>query len=505
MKKTALLMMLITIFSKIIGFARDMTLSYFYGTSSISDAYIISVTVPTLIFGFIGVGISTGYIPMYSKIDKELGNYKSNEYTNNLVNIFLLLSTFILIISIMFTQPIVQLLASGFKGETLTLAVKFTRISLIGIYFTGLIYIFNSYLQLKGNYLIPALVGFPLNILLIISILISYYGDIWMLSVGSVIATLAQFLFLIPFIRKYGYRYKAYMNIKDENIKKMAYIALPAIFGVSISQINALVDTTIASRVSIGGISSLSYANRFIGSIEGVFGLTIATLIYPIISKLVAENDLKVLKQTVSRGINSINILVIPITVGAMIFAEPIVRLLFGRGAFDESSVIITSDVLFYYSIGMVTTGLREVLSRTFYSMQNTVTPTINAVLALVTNIILAIILSNYMGIKGLALATSISTSLCTILLMLSLSRKIGSIGFKSSFITFSKVLLASLLMGLTSKWIFNMLLISLNTFLALIISVIIGAMIYLFTVYLMKIDDIEIFLNSLRKRRRSS
>ena len=139
MKQTAILLMIITIASKVFGFAREIALSYFYGASNISDVYLISLTIPSVIFGFIGVGISTGYIPLYSKIVNERGSKEGTKYTNNLINILMVLCTFIVVFGLFFTEPLVKLFASGFQGENLVLAVQFTKIGLIGMYFTGLI------------------------------------------------------------------------------------------------------------------------------------------------------------------------------------------------------------------------------------------------------------------------------------------------------------------------------------------------------------------------------
>ena len=145
------------------GFGRELILSYFYGASNISDAYLISLTIPTVIFAFIGTGIATGYIPMYSQIEQEYGEKEGERYTNNLVNISITICTVVIIFGLLFTKPLVKIFASGFQGETLALAIRFTRISLLGIYFMGLVYIFKGFLQLKGNYVIPASIGFPFN------------------------------------------------------------------------------------------------------------------------------------------------------------------------------------------------------------------------------------------------------------------------------------------------------------------------------------------------------
>jgi putative peptidoglycan lipid II flippase len=501
MKKTALILMVITVLSKMFGFARDITLSYFYGASDISDAYLISLTIPTVIFGFIGAGLSTGYIPLYSKIERELGEKEGNRYTNNLVNVLILLCTIIVVLGILFANQLVKAFASGFAGETFELAVQFTRISLLGVYFTGLTYVFSGFLQIKENYIIPALIGFPFNFLAILAIFFSSKGNILVLSIGSVMATASQFFLTVPFAYKKGYRYKFILNIKDEHIKNMACMAIPVIVGVSVNQINTLVDRTLTSQIAVGGISALNYANRLNGFIQGIFVMSIATVIYPMISKMAAENNMNGLKKSVSEAISFINLLVLPATVGAMIFAEPIVKLLFGRGAFDTQAISMTSYALFFYSIGMIGFGLREVLSRAFYAIQDTKIPMINAAIAMVMNIILNIILSKFLGIGGLALATSISAIFCTVLLFISLRKKIGPFGMKNITISFIKVLCASLVMGVIAKVSYNTFLNSINANLSLILSIGIGAVTYFVIIYFMKIEEVDTVVNAIKRK----
>jgi putative peptidoglycan lipid II flippase len=499
MKKTAVLLMMVTIFSKILGFIREITLSYFYGASNISDAYLISTTIPLVIFSFIGTGISTGYIPMYSKIENRNDAYEAKRYTNNLINILIVICTVLVVLGFLFTSEIVKIFASGFEGNTLNLAIQFTKISFLGIYFTGLMYILNGFLQLKGNYIIPALVGFPMNFFIILSIFLSPYTNILMLSIGSVIATASQLLLVLPFAYSKGYKYKFILNIRDKYIKDMIYIALPVSIGVSVNQINTLVDRTIASQIVIGGISALNYANRINLFVQGIFVLSISTVMYPLISKMAAENNMIGLKKTLSEAISSINLLVLPATVGAMVFAEPIVRLLFGRGAFDSQAISMTSYALFFYSIGMIGFGLREVLSRAFYSLQDTKTPMINAAIAMVMNIVLNIILSKFLGIGGLALATSISAIFCTVLLFISLRKKIGPFGMKNITISFIKILCASLVMGGIAKISYNTLLNNISANLSLILSIGIGAVTYFVIIYFMKIEEVDVIVNAIQ------
>lgn len=491
MKRTALALMVITIIAKIFGFIRDIVLSYFYGASDVSDAYLISLTIPIVIFEIIGNGIKTSYMPMYSKIEKEKGLDLANRYTNNIINIIISICTFIIILVLLFTAPVVKLFASGFQGEILNLAVIFTRVSIFGIYFYSIIYVLVGFLQYNNSFVLPAIRSIPFNLFIIAAIVFSSkYGSVF-LSFGSLIAISMQLIILIPFLIKKGYKYKFVLNIQDEYIKKMLLLAIPVILGVSVNQINVLVDRTIASQIAIGGISALNYANRLNLFVQGIFVMSIATVMYPMISKMAAENNINGLKKSLSESISSINLLLLPATVGAMVFAEPIVRLLFGRGAFDTNAISMTSYALYFYSIGMIGFGLREVLSRAFYAMQDTKTPMINATIAMIMNIILNIILSKFLGIGGLALATSIAAIFCTLLLFISLRKKIGPFGMKSITISFIKILCASLAMGLIAKVSYNALLNSIGANLSLLLSIVIGALTYFAIIYFMKIEEV--------------
>jgi len=171
--------------SKFVGFGREMVLAYFYGASSVSDAYLISMTIPTTIFClYLGCLSASVFIPMYTQIEAELGVKEADKYTNNLVNILLLICTVLILFGLIFTEQLVKVFALGFEGEILDLAVSFTRVSLLGIYFSALNTVFNAFLQVKGNFAAPAAIGFPYNFCIIISIILSAKGNLIILAFG---------------------------------------------------------------------------------------------------------------------------------------------------------------------------------------------------------------------------------------------------------------------------------------------------------------------------------
>lgn len=505
MKKTALILMVLTVLTKVLGFIRDIILSYFYGASNISDAYLISLTIPLTIFTFIGTALATSYIPIYSSICKKKDIQSANKFTSNILNFNILLCSIIVILSLIFTEPIVRIFASGFKGHTLSLTITFTRITILAIYFMNGVFIFNSYLQLKDCFVVSALGSIPQNLLIIISIILSAQYNNVILAIGYVVAVISQLVYLLPFVHKKGFRYNFIIDLHDENLKKLFKLSVPIIVGVSVNQINVLIDKTIASQIAVGGISALNYANKLNLFIQGIFVLSISTAMYPMISKMAAEDNIDGMKKSVSEAINSISLLVIPATVGAMLFAEPVVKLLFGRGAFDPQAISMTSTGLFYYSIGMLGFGLREIISRAFYSLQDTKTPMLNAAIAMTMNIVLNLILSKFMGIGGLALATSISAIFCTVLLFISFRKKIGSFGMKNIVVSSIKILCASLIMGVLAKLSYDVLLKHIGANLSLIAAIVIGAVVYFVLIYFMGIKEVDSMIDAVKKKFRRS
>lgn len=501
MKKVALILMICSILSKVLGFGRDIILSYFYGASYITDAYLISQTIPLTIFAFIGTGVATSYIPISTQIVSEKGEESCNKFTNNVINIGILLCTIIVCTVCIFTEPIVRVFAMGFEGDTLLLAKQLTRINIFGIYFSMLVYVFTGFLNHRGNFTIPGLVGVPLNIVTIISIIIASKTDEQILAIGGILAIMIQVLFMLPWMKKNKYKYQLKVDIKDIYLKKMLYLSMPVMLGVSVNQINVLVDRTVASSLAEGGISALNYAGRLNNFIQGIFVIPIATVIYPLISNMVQKKDMDGFKSNIRGAITAINLILIPATVGMIIFAEPIVRLLFGRGEFNSSAISMTQGALVFYSVGIIGFGLREILSRAFYALQDTKIPMRNATISIILNISLNLILSYKMGINGLALATSISAIVCSMLLMISLKRKIGRYGMQLITTNFIKMVVASIIMAVCALGVFRLLTATLSTEISLIVGIVIGIPVYFICIYFMKLQDVDTVITGIKNK----
>lgn len=502
--KTTLMLMIITIISKILGFARELVLGGIYGTTFYSDAYIVAMNIPGTLFSLIGIALATTFIPLYYENNKSIK--ESNKFVNNIFNITLILSGVLVLLVLLFTDQVVKIFAMGFDGYTFKLTVEFTRIMIFGALFMGTSSIITSFLQAKENFMIPGLVGIPFNIIIIIVIILSLKINIYILPIGTVIAMASRLVFQIPSARRYGYKYKFEIGLKEDYIKKVIWLVGPVFIGVAVNQINTMVDRTLASTLLEGSISALNYANRLNSFVMGLFIASIGTAIYPALSKMSSDSNKESFTKTVYKSVNSVILLVIPISVGAMVLATPIVSLLFERGAFDANATKTTASALIFYSIGMVGFGLRDILGKVFYSLQDTKTPMINGAMAMGMNIILNLILVKFMGHAGLAFATSLSAIICILILFRSLKKKIGYFGQDKIIKTTIKSMIASILMGITTYVIYSMLsgMLGIGTIqkaISLFGSIGIGALTYGVLIVILKIEEVSMIIDFAKKK----
>lgn len=490
-----IVLMIVTMLGKALGFVKEQFLASSYGATAYSDAYLVSLNIPLVIFSSIAVALATSYIPVFSSIRSESGEREANRFTNNLINIVAIICIIFSILGMVFTEQLVKIFAMGFEGETLQLAITFTRIMMFGIAFIGINDILSPYLQVHDNFAVPGLLGIPYNIIVISSILLSLKYGINVLVIGTVVAIISKVVVQLPFAMKIGYRYKPILSFKDKDMKRFMYLVAPVFIGVGVNQINGLVDRTLASTLAEGSISSLNYANKLNEFIMAMFIASITTVLYPTLVKIAHDRNQFI--KWIVKSINSVILLIMPISVGAIILSKPIIRVLFERGAFTERDTNMTAIALVFYSIGLIGLGVREVLSRIFYSLHDTKTPMINGTIAMGCNIVLNIVLIKYMKFAGLAFATSLSSIICTVLLFINLRRKIGKFGLNKIVIVFGKSAIAACIMAVGVSLSYNYILGILGSgliqqLLSLFISVGIGGIVYLSSIVVFRISEVE-------------
>lgn len=505
--KSAMGLMLATFIAKILGFGRELVLGSAYGVSNYTDAYVIAYNIPIIVFAIIGATLSTAFIPMYHDVDSELGNKESLKFTNNVFNIVVLLCVLFALVGLRFTEPLVRLFASGFTGDTLAIAVEFTKVIILGIVFLGLTYVMTSYLQIKDNFVVPGLISLPQNIIIIISIFLSLKYGIQILAYGTLLAMASQFIFQLPFAYRLGYKYKLYMNLNDKNLKKMMILLCPVLVGIAVTQINTVIDRNLASTLVDGSIAALNYANKLNGFVMAMFIASISAVIYPILSKLSSGDDKEKFNEIIVKTLNSIILLVIPISVGAIVLSKPIVKVLFERGEFDQRATAMTAVALAAYSVGMIGLGIYDILLKVFYALKDTKTPLIVGIfIGVPLNIVLNLIFIKFMGHTGLALATSLATLTYTSIAFMLLKKKIKDFESKKVIITILKTLLASIIMGsisyVTYKSLTNMLGINtISTIISLSGAILSGILSYSIIIVNLKIEEVNYIINTIKSK----
>ena len=446
----ALMISIFTLMSKGLGFIREVMIANKFGSGMETDTYFVAITATVIIMSTLGAAINTTLIPIFTEIGERYGRKGKLKYFNNILNIVLIMTIFIVIFGYIFSPLIIKILGSGFKGEQFDLAVKLNRIGLPIAILLGMNYVFSGLLNSSQIFGPPAISGLPYNfVFLIYLFFFAKEASIVTLMIVSVVAALLQFLILVPAVHHMGYKYNLNVNLGDRYLKRAMVLIVPVLVGSAVQQINVIIDKTLASGLIEGSISALNYASKINDMVIAVFIMAITTVIFPMLSQAFSQNNNEKVKEILGQGVNIILIITVPATIGLLILAEPMVYLFFQRNAFDELATYMTSRALIFYSVGLIGASLRLMLNRVYYSLQDTKTPMINGIIAVVINLVLNLVLIGPMAHGGLALATSISATVTTIMLFVSLRKKIGPIGLFEYLLCFVKTLAASLCMGI--------------------------------------------------------
>ncbi len=498
--KTSYILMIITILSKVFGLLREKALAYFFGVGMVADIFLIAFQLPMTFTNVISGAVANGYIPMYDKIKEREDKKNADAFTANLSNIILIVFTIVTILSIIFARPLVKLMAEGFSGEKLELAIFVSRVAMLSIAVTAVSSIYKAYLQIYEKFIISVLHSIIMNIIIIISMGLAYKMGINYLAIGILVAFVFQYaIFILP-IKRLGYKHSLKIDFNDD-MKMMFVSILPILISTSAIEINFMISRSIASGAYTGGISILNYAYKLQSFVTGIVVTSIITATYPKLANFGSKKDYSNLKSALSEGLSNMLLLVVPAAFGLYIFSFPIVNLLFVGGEFSVDDAKITATVLSFFAFGVIGIGVREIISRVFYSLGDNKTPVINSVVIVGINIVLAFLLSKIMGIRGIALATSISFIVGAITLYFSSIKLIGNVFDKKLVTNLIKITVSSAIMALVSKIAYDILTKSLGINLSLLISIIVAGIIYLLLLIIFRVDEIkEIFRLLLKK-----
>jgi integral membrane protein mviN len=495
--RATVLLMIVTIVSKILGLFRDSVLASAYGTGKYAAVYSTANSISTILFAVIGTALATSLIPLYNKLASEDSTERAMGFLNSVVNLVVIVCLSIAGLGIIFAGPLVKVFAPGYQGDVYTLCVQYTRILLPSIVFVGLANIFTSYLQIKKRYVIPGFIGMPYSIIIIVSIYLSLKTSPMVLVIGTLIAISAKALFQLPFVYKEGYRYRPEINLKDPVMKDMMILILPVVIGVGANQINSIVDKSLASLLGTEVVASFSYAIKLYEFVQALFITSILAVIYPRLSSMIVSDRMDSFLNSLKKTMNVIIVALVPIIVGCIVLSRQIVEVLFQRNAFTSKDTTMTASILWIYVIGILAFALRDVLTRGFYSMEDSKTPMINSIISIVFNISLNLILVKPLGYKGLAIATAVSAYIGLLLFNRSMRKKIEGYSSRDNYIVFVKSLFAALIMGLGVKLVYGIVASSLVggllfKLIALASAVGVGVIIYALIMHFLRVEEYE-------------
>lgn len=496
-KKTAIIITIISLGSKLLGFLREVLLAYFYGTSYIVDAYLMALSIPAIVFGWV-TSLAVSYTPIFMDLRIKSGEDKALKFTNNIISIAVTISLFCALFGIVFSKQLVAIAAPGFEGEAYNLTNQFVKISVFSIAFTVVVQILTSYLNCNDKFILSNISTLVVSSTQLLVIFLSSKLGKEVLIYGTVLSNMVQLLVLYIFSSKNGFGFKYELSITPE-IKKSFIILGPIFISSMLSQINAFVNKIFASGLVEGSISALNYSGILRTFIHYIFTVALTTLIYPMLSKSMAENDMTSVKKIVSKSINLVIILFIPMTVGAILLSKPAISFVYERGVFGSDSTAMTAIALQMYLLGLSAFALKDILTKVFYAMQDTKAVMYISILTVGSCIMLSIILVNPMKHAGLALATSLSEIVTLPLFFYYLRARLGGFGLKNSLSILIKSAVSSAMMGFAVFFIFRYLSSILSvgkifTLLSMGISAATGAGIYLVLMILMKVEEMGIF-----------
>ncbi len=505
-------MMAIMLIGKVMGLCRDVLFAGLYGTDSIeANAFFAASRMPRLFFDAIfASAISSSFIPIFNEYLKKKGKKEAYKFSNNFVTIIFLITTLLTVVGIIFSKQIVTSIADGFSYETSQLCAELLIILFPTMIFTGIAYSFIGILQSLDEFTIPAAMSIVSNGIIIFYLFaLNKTFGVFGLAVSYLLGWIMQTVIQVPPLIKKGYHYKPTLNFKDEGLKKVFLLMLPVMVSTLVQPVNIVINTKFASHLE-GGVAALEYANSLYTIIAGVFVLSIANVIFPKLSRLTEDKQSDEFGKTLGITLKSTFFLLIPMMVGLIVLAEPIIRIVYERNEFDSNSTLITSTALKYFSVGMLGFGMQNILNRGFFAIKDGKTPLVTGIISIITNLILSIVLVKYMQIGGLALASAISSLISGITLLIPMQKKLGNIVTKQTFIDTIKMLISSCVMGGVVYLIYNLLsnvlsVTFLNQIIMLGTSTTIGVLVYIILAYFCGLDEAKLtfsFVNKILKRR---
>jgi putative peptidoglycan lipid II flippase len=427
-----------TLLSRILGAVRDIVVASFFGTGMVADAFIAAFRIPEFLRRLFGEGsLSIAFVPVYTDHLRRHGREAADRLAASALRSLALVLALVTVAGMAAVPWLVQVLAPGFSQSTdkFALTVVLARTMWPYLWFIGMVALCMGILNVLGHFAAPALSPVCLNLAMIAALVVGGYGvateadlAVW-LAAGVVVGGALQLGLQVPFLVRHKVCFWRRAPLWHEGLGRVARLMGPVLFGAAVFQINSLVITLLASLLPQGSVAYLYYADRLVQFPLGVFGFAVATAVLPTLSHQAAAGRIEAMGQTCGHAIRLVFFITLPATVGLIVLREPIVSLLFQRGAFDAQSMRLTAGALLYYAMGLWAFSAVRIVLNAFYALQDTRTPVRIAIVSIGANGLLGWALMGPMGHQGLALALTIASAGNFFLLAAALRRRLGVLG----------------------------------------------------------------------------
>ncbi len=501
-----------TFISRIFGYIRDMVVASFFGTGMAADAFFVAFRLPNLLRRLIGEGSMTvSFIPVFTDYLKKGNRQETERFLASCFSLLICLLLTVAAAGVLLAPWLVKLIAPGFAKypEKFSLTVSLTRVVFPYIFFISLVAFSMGILNSHRIFFPPAFSPVLLNISMIGSVLLLYplfHPPIYALAAGVLIGGILQLSFQIPFLIKKGVPFRLTWNPRHPGLKKVLALMGPSILGIAVYQITVFINTLLASFLPSGSVSYLYYADRLMQFPLGIFAIAMGTAALPSFSALSGE-DAASLGEAIGFTLRMILMISIPASAGLIFLREPIIGVLFQRGAFTVHSRHATAQALLGYAIGLFAVSGVRVVVPGFYALKDAKTPVRIAMVALFANVLMGVALMFPLKHLGLALATSLSSILNLILLTGILSRRLQTLRWKTMAKSLLDILTAAGAMGIFLYLFERFVPILhgdhlLDHLTRLLACLIIAGGIYLTSLKLLKNAELNYLIATLRKRR---
>lgn len=480
---------ILTLVSRIVGYARDVVVAYSLGASLLNDIFIIALRLPNMFRSIFGEGaLSSAFIPIFSRLLNKKGKDEALMFATKVHSLLILVLTIFCVIAIIFMPYIMKWMAPGYAEDeaAFNLAINLGRITFPYILFISLMAFYGGIGNSIGNYAAFASAPILMNIVLLIAACIgdTPLSKTYSLSYGLVIAGILEMIWVMYFV----YRSFALPKIEfpsfDKNTKSFFKRIIPGIFGSGITQLNLMVSTMIATFFA-GGVSYLYYADRIYQLPLAIIGTALATILLPELAKYFAINKLKRAFAVQNHALELASFFTIPITFYLIILSAPIIKLLFEYGQFNSDDTIKTAAALSVFALGLPVYVINKTLTSIYFAAEDTKTPVKISAIVLVVNIVCSIAFLPVFQHVAVAVGSVVASWLNGLILSWLLIKQRKFIIYKRTRIKLTKILIAGMSMFLVLYYVKPLLIFS-NIMVELVTTFLIGGVVYIVLLLLM-------------------